>query len=117
MKIGELSRACGVASSTIRFYETQGILPQPARGANGYREYRPATVDAIGLILQAQQLGFTLSEIRRAAPTGGLDTLNCDRVLDLLHLRRNALRAKLDALTEQAAAVEASIRDFEQRQR
>jgi len=117
MKIGEFTRACGVAASTIRFYEAQGILPLPARGENGYREYSPDTVEAVSLVQQAQKLGFSLSEIRRAAPAGGLDSLNCDRILDLLRRKRDELRVQIDALASQARAVEASIGDFERRRR
>lgn len=115
MKIGEFARSCGVASSTIRFYETQGILPPPPRGVNGYREYGAPAIEALRLIQQAQKLGFSLNEIRSAAPAGGLDTLNCERILELLRLKRDAIQAQLDALALQADAVEASIREFEQR--
>ena len=37
MKIGELSRLTGLATSAIRFYEASGLLPSAERGANGYR--------------------------------------------------------------------------------
>jgi DNA-binding transcriptional MerR regulator len=38
MRIGELSRRTGVNAHQLRYYESQGLL-EPARGANGYREY------------------------------------------------------------------------------
>jgi DNA-binding transcriptional MerR regulator len=41
MRIGELAAACGVTAKTIRFYEQAGLLPEPVRTADGYREYRP----------------------------------------------------------------------------
>ena len=39
MLIGELADAAGLPSQTIRFYERRGLLPEPERGANGYRIY------------------------------------------------------------------------------
>jgi DNA-binding transcriptional MerR regulator len=65
MRIGDLSRRTGVAASRIRFYEREGILPEAARGSNGYREYSDASMKTLKLIDGAQRLGFTLGEIRR----------------------------------------------------
>jgi MerR family transcriptional regulator, copper efflux regulator len=117
MQIGELARRCGVSASKIRFFEREGVLPSASRGANGYRDYPPASVESIALILQSQRLGFSLDEIRQAAPAGGLDTLDCDQILTLLRRKRVAVRTQLRELTELSGAIEASIRDFEKRRR
>ena len=37
MKIGALAEAVGVGIQTIRFYEQQGLLPNPPRGPSGFR--------------------------------------------------------------------------------
>lgn len=66
MRIGELSRRTGVAASRIRFYERNGVLPKPVRGANGYRDYPETAVKLLDLIDGSQRLGFSLSEIREA---------------------------------------------------
>ena len=41
MRIGELAAEAGIATKTLRFYEERGLLPQPERAANGYRDYGP----------------------------------------------------------------------------
>jgi DNA-binding transcriptional MerR regulator len=64
MRIGELSRRTGIAASRIRFYEKHAVLPKPIRGENGYRDYPDAAVKRLGLIDNAQRLGFSLGEIR-----------------------------------------------------
>ena len=46
MKISDLSRATGVDVETIRYYEKAGLLPAPAREANGYRSYGARTWSA-----------------------------------------------------------------------
>ena len=68
MKIGELARLSGVASSRIRFYEASGLLRPAERQANGYREYAPEALTRLGIILRAQGAGFTLDEIRALLP-------------------------------------------------
>jgi MerR family transcriptional regulator, copper efflux regulator len=66
MRIGELSRKTGVSASRIRFYEKHKVIPSAERGRNGYRDYPDTAVKMLGLIDGAQQLGFSLGEIRSA---------------------------------------------------
>lgn len=64
MRIGKVSREAGVNAQTLRYYERRGLLPKTIRLASGYREYDPATVGLVRFIRNAQDLGFTLNEIR-----------------------------------------------------
>lgn len=64
LRIGEVARQAGVSVDTVRFYERQRLLEEPARRASGYRQYDLATVDVLRFIQRAKQLGFTLREIR-----------------------------------------------------
>lgn len=68
MKIGELARRTGLAASTIRFYESKGLLKSVARLSNGYREYPPDAAAILAVIINAQQTGFTLDEIAKILP-------------------------------------------------
>lgn len=63
MKIGELARRAGVRPSAIRYYESDGLLPAPAR-VSGRREYDESALLRLRLIRAAQQAGFTLAETR-----------------------------------------------------
>jgi DNA-binding transcriptional MerR regulator len=76
MKIGELAERTGLARSKIRFYETQGLITQVNRLANGYREYLPQTVQVLEFIVTAQAGGFSLDEIRRLLPTPSMGKWN-----------------------------------------
>ena len=69
MRIGQLENLTQISRSRIRFYERQNLLPPPARRANGYRSYDTETVDILKFIDQAQQLGFSLAEIRASRPS------------------------------------------------
>lgn len=64
MRIGELAQRTELSTSRIRYYEANALLPQVKRAANGYRDYPESAVDTLILIRDAQQLGFSLSEIR-----------------------------------------------------
>ncbi|GAB3671426.1 MerR family transcriptional regulator [Salinisphaera aquimarina] len=64
MRIGELAQRSGIGVETVRFYEREGLLPEPARGANGYRRYTADSSDRLVFIVRAKRLGFTLAEIR-----------------------------------------------------
>lgn len=64
MRSSELARLAGVTVRTLRHYHHAGILPEPERSANGYREYR--VTDLIRLLRTARlrELGLSLAEIQ-----------------------------------------------------
>ncbi|MBO6637992.1 MAG: MerR family transcriptional regulator [Roseitalea sp.] len=68
MKIGKLAEVTGVPASSIRFYEKHGLIPQPERQENGYRDYPDAMISRLRTIAMSKSLGFSLSEIRRFLP-------------------------------------------------
>ena len=69
MNIKTLAQATGVSSATIRYYETEGILPAQPRQLNGYRLYSADYVDKLNQIKLCQSLGFKLDEIQQLMPT------------------------------------------------
>ena len=64
MLIGELSRQTGIASSAIRFYEEQGLLPRAAR-VSGRRVFDDRALAHMRVVQLARDAGFTLAEIRQ----------------------------------------------------
>jgi DNA-binding transcriptional MerR regulator len=67
MRIGELANELGVSADTLRFYERSGYLPRPGRGENSYRQYGPADVERIRLLLDLRRLDLPLDEAARLA--------------------------------------------------
>jgi len=63
MSISEVARKTGLRASAIRYYESIGLLPEPARIGN-WRVYEPSILQRLALIQTAQQAGFTLDEMR-----------------------------------------------------
>lgn len=68
MNISELSRLSGVTPPTIRYYEREKLLPKAERSAGGYRKYSDTDLKLLNLIKKAQQVGFSLTEIRAMLP-------------------------------------------------
>lgn len=64
LKTGELAKRAGVNVETLRFYEREGLVPEPPRRVSGYREYPVESVRLIRFIKRAQELGFSLREVR-----------------------------------------------------
>lgn len=64
LTIGAVAKRVGVAIDTIRYYEREGLLPEPERRASGYRSYDEGAVRQLRFIRRAKDLGFTLEEIR-----------------------------------------------------
>jgi DNA-binding transcriptional MerR regulator len=82
MQIGEIARRAGVSVDTVRYYEQRRLLPSAPRTGGGYRVFSAKAVDQIKFIKQAQELGFSLEEIKGLLTTGGAE--ECVQVRDLL---------------------------------
>jgi DNA-binding transcriptional MerR regulator len=67
VSIGELAKAAGVSSRTIRYYEELGILPEPKRSPGGTRKYPREYSGYIEAALALKELGFRLEEVRPLA--------------------------------------------------
>ena len=64
MRIGELAALIGVSTRTVRHYHHQGVLPEPPRLANGYREYGMRDAIALARVRRLVELGLSLDEAR-----------------------------------------------------
>ena len=64
LTIGRLAQEVGINLETVRFYERRGLLPKPPRSASGYRLFPADAARRLKFIKRAQELGFSLHEIR-----------------------------------------------------
>ncbi len=115
MKVSEIARRAGVASSAIRFYEAEGVLPPPARTSSGYRDYAEADLCRLRVLVSLRSLGIDLHEAGRLAGTcadGRCDDMATD-LLPRIEARRAEVavaRAELDHLDAELALVERTLR-------
>ncbi|MEU7884079.1 MerR family transcriptional regulator [Microbispora bryophytorum] len=64
MQIGELAALAGVSTRTVRHYHHQGVLPEPPRRVNGYREYGLRDALRLARARRLTELGLSLDEVR-----------------------------------------------------
>ncbi len=64
MTIGQAAKAAGVAATTLRYYEREGLLTPTARSRAGFRLYDADVAERLQFIRSAQAVGFTLQAIR-----------------------------------------------------
>ena len=124
MFIQELAQLSGVPAKTIRYYESIGLLPEPGRADNNYRQYTPEAVERLRFIVSARSLGFTLADIGEFLTARDAGTLPCRRVLDsfdqrILNIDRRiadllALRDTLTRVQKDAAHLPADKQCDEQ---
>jgi len=62
--IGRVAKEAGVSVQAVRYYERLGLLPPAHRSPAGYRIYGPESLDRLLFVKQAQELGFSLDEVR-----------------------------------------------------
>lgn len=96
MRTGQLADLAGVTVRTIRYYHQAGVLPEPERLSNGYREY---TVDHLVALLRIRELTATGLSLEQAGQVVA-DTVSdsADQALDEVD---RALEARIATLTEQ----------------
>jgi arsenate reductase len=112
MKIAELARRAGVATSAVRFYEEMGVLPTAPRLANGYREYEDADLARLGLVVALRRLGLAPVDAGRLA-TLCVERGEIDRdLIPMIASQRTAIerqRADLDRLDSELTDLELTI--------
>ena len=95
----EAALQAGVSTDTLRVYERRGLLPAPARDANGYRRYSPEAVARVRMIQAALDAGFTLSELSRILRQRDGGGAPCREVLSIASTHLAELDARIAALS------------------
>ena len=104
MQIKDLSRATGVDVETIRYYEKQGLLPEPARRDNGYRDYAAQHLERLSFIRHCRALDMPLADVNRLlgfVDTPGVDCSDVDLLVDGQLARVRARLKSMRALEKQ----------------
>lgn len=85
--IGQLAKAAGVPTSTVRYYERRGLLRPQTRSAGNYRVYDENALDRLGFMRAAQAAGFTLADIGLLLRYRDGDPSPCQKVQSLVKAR------------------------------
>jgi len=92
MTIGVLARTAGVNIETIRYYQRRALIATPRKPPGGVRRYDTNTLAHLRFIKRAQQLGFSLNEIRELL---ALSKQSCDATRQIAERRLADIDARL----------------------
>ncbi|MFP6584109.1 MAG: MerR family transcriptional regulator [Candidatus Hydrogenedentota bacterium] len=98
MLIGELVKNTGLSRDTIRYYETRGLLEEPIRRDNKYKEYTEATIPRLDFIKEMQGLGFTLKETGQFIELFESGNATCQNTGPHLQAHMKRIDEKIDQL-------------------
>lgn len=101
MRIGQLAELVGINTKTIRYYESIGLLPSPARRPSGYRAYGEDDAVRLAFVRTAQRFGLRLDQIREVLAFRDRDEPPCPYVL-------GAVQREVTALDQRIAELQAT---------
>lgn len=107
--IGKAATAAEVSRDTLRYYEREGLLAPAAKTASGYRIYDSDGLRRIRFIRQAQECGFTLSEIRDLITLRSRRSACCSEVRNVAIAKKLQVEARIKTLESMSRALDELI--------
>lgn len=98
MKIGELAARAGCEVQTVRFYEREGLLEEPAREPSGYRRYEERHLTQLSFVRHLRSLDIPLPEVRQLLDYAAEPDQSCAQVNDLLDGHIALVKQRVQAL-------------------
>ncbi len=96
--IGRLARASGVKVTTIRYYESIGLIDAPDRSEGGQRIYDPKAVERMRFIRHARDLGFPLDAIRELIALSQNQDRSCAEIDEIARRHAADVRERIKRL-------------------
>lgn len=112
--IGTLSTETGVHIETIRYYEREGILPQPQRGMGGQRKYGHEDIKRLTFIRRSRELGFTLKEIADLLGLVESGNYTCSEIREITLRHATEVRQKIADLRKMETVLRNMVASCEQ---
>ena len=100
LTIGQVAKQAGVHVETLRYYERRGLVARPPRSGSNYRLYPHEAVTRLQFIKRAQDLGFSLKEIKELLSLRAAPRAQCADV-------RERARAKMSDIDERIRSLAA----------
>jgi len=116
VQIGEAAKLAGISVDTVRFYQKLGLVDVPTRSTGGYRLFDEDQIHNLKFVRHAQDLGFSLSEIRdllalRQEPHA------CAEVQSMLKRKVADVREKIKSLSVLEAELAKELRNCDRKLR
>ena len=103
--IGEISARARVRVATMRYYERRGLVPRPPRSVSNYRLYPEDTVRRVRFIKRAQELGFSLKEIKELLTLRAASGTRCEQVRERAAAKIKDIEEKVESLRAMRTAL------------
>jgi|SRR5579871_4791448 len=110
IQIGKVAEQTGLSIDTIRFYQKIGLVKQPARSDGGFRLFSDTEIQDLVFIQKAQELGFSLTEIKQLSVLNQKQDHACSQVRDLLVSKLKDVREKVDQLLQLEKELKKALR-------
>ena len=103
--IGKIATQAGITADAVRYYEKEGLLSPTRKTEAGYRLYDADAVRRLRFIKQAQQCGFSLTEIRELLTLKNSDAACCKDVRSVAIAKKLQLEHKIKSLQVMSQAL------------
>jgi DNA-binding transcriptional MerR regulator len=110
MTIGRLSGAAKVKVTTIRYYESIGLMGVPDRSASGQRLYGDADVERLSFVRHARELGFSMEAIKDLIGLQTEPDQNCSAVDSIAQTQLIEVQRRLGQLKALEAELKRMIK-------
>jgi len=100
LKISQLAELSGVGIETVRFYERKGLIVQPVKVNGSFRKYPFKYISNIKFIKKAQNLGFSLKEIKDLLEIHDQASSKCKTVKQKALKKLESINVKISELQE-----------------
>jgi DNA-binding transcriptional MerR regulator len=109
-RIGQVASETGLSIDTIRFYEKQGLLKRSPRTEGGFRLFGTGDIETLKFVRKAQELGFSLNEIRELLILRAEHVPACSHVKELLVQKLTAVDQKIMELRSLELSLKRALR-------
>lgn len=96
--VGEMAKLLGVPSSTLRYYDKEGLLPFVERSSSGIRMFHEKDYEWLQMIGCLKKAGMSLKDIRQYIHLAMEGDSTIEERLQLFYRQRELLQAQMEAL-------------------
>jgi MerR family mercuric resistance operon transcriptional regulator len=107
MTIGRLAKAAGVNVETVRYYQRRGLIEEPKKPLGGQRRYPESALNALAFVRRAQQLGFSLDEVKSLMVL--TESSDCSVARGIAERKHAVLSSRIDELERMRSQLDAFI--------
>lgn len=114
LSIAEVSARTGLTRDTLRWYESEGLIPAVPRSTAGVREYDDATVRMIDLLVRLRRTGMPVAQMRDFVTMVAQGARTHGRRMRLLQEHREEIESRIRELADDLDAVDRKIEHYRQ---